>query len=1178
MSATEVRFKRKPANQISYVSALLLISILSLGLAGCSGVVSGNGGGSGTPSPLAITNVQASTPTTAGFQVSWSTNVAANSDIDYGTSASYGTSTPVNSAMVTSHQAALTSLKSGTLYHFRVRSTDASNSSAISGDLTFATAGDTTPPTVSISAPANSATVNGTISVTANASDNVGVASVQFQLDGANFGSLDTASPYSVSWNTTTSINGSHTLRAIAKDAAGNSTTSANVTVTVSNGAPDTIPPSVPSGLTATAVSSSQINLSWTASTDNVGVTGYNVFRGGTKIGTSPNTSYQDGGLAASTSFTYNVAAFDAAGNTSAQSTGASATTQASSGGGIPSALGWFQVPNSNIRPLCPNYPEIQANEGCTAVMADWSGGLFDTKRNRFIIWGGGHQGYYGNEIYGIDLSTSPVSRLLVKDAAHGSAVSNVSSCPEAYLDGTPDARHNYSGLVYAASRDKYFMWSGSKSSCGFFSDGLWQYDPATGTWTQIIYSGTGPTPAGSGSSPVMAYDDVNDALYVMEHNAAKFWRYTFSDNTWHVLFNGQGCNALDTTATIDTSRRLFLCAGNGQMDKMLLDSPFTRTQVTGTGCATLRAANGPGFTYDPVNKVEVGWAGGNTVYIYNPDTDSCTTQTYPGGPTTIQANGTYGRFRYSPATGVFIVANDIDSNAYTLRLTAQSGGTPGGPAISTVSVSGISTSGATVSWTTDVAATSQVEFGTTTAYGNLTTLNSSMVTSHTVSVTGLTKNTLYHYRVHSKNSSGVESISGDAVFSTNNTTDTTPPTVSMTAPTSGATVSGSVTVSANASDNVGVASVQFTLDGANLGAAVTASPFQVTWDTTAAANGSHSLSAVARDAVGNAATTSPVTVTVSNSGNTALQDFQSRCATPGVIVCEGFDNASEFAPATFPNTGLYPGNDNTIEVIQDTSIFASGGGALHFPIKANDGVGGSVRDDNWLQTFCSAHPPAPCTPTVFAANSTFYVQFRYRVDTAYASTNWEDPANGGSSPKIADFAYHNSSCGQTEITTNNRNGSDMPMMYTSCGGRGFFVNPGTTLWSNSTPPYLWENGYYNCAYPFTPSGQGGCFAMPASTWMTFYYRIQLGTWGQPNSHITAWIATDGQPLQTFVDVTNMTMNADTPGYDAIWFNVYMTGFTAAATNPAANAWLDEVIVSSAPVAAPAANGGGIPQ
>jgi len=76
-------------------------------------------------------------------------------------------------------------------------------------------------------------------------------------------------------------------------------------------------------------------------------------------------------------------------------------------------------------------------------------------------------------------------------------------------------------------------------------------------------------------------------------------------------------------------------------------------------------------------------------------------------------------------------------------------------------------------------------------------------------------------------------------------TADTTPPTVSLNAPASGATVTGSVTVAANASDNVGVAGVQFRLDGAGLGAEDTAAPFSASWTTTGAANGSHTLTAV---------------------------------------------------------------------------------------------------------------------------------------------------------------------------------------------------------------------------------------------------------------------------------------------------------------------------------------------
>lgn len=91
----------------------------------------------------------------------------------------------------------------------------------------------------------------------------------------------------------------------------------------------DIIAPSVPTGLSATAASQASINLSWSASSDNVGVAGYNIYQNGTRVGTSQGTSYTNTGLTAGTAYSYQVSAFDAAGNTSAQSASASATTQA---------------------------------------------------------------------------------------------------------------------------------------------------------------------------------------------------------------------------------------------------------------------------------------------------------------------------------------------------------------------------------------------------------------------------------------------------------------------------------------------------------------------------------------------------------------------------------------------------------------------------------------------------------------------------------------------------------------------------------------------------------------------------------------------------------------------------------------------------------------------------------
>jgi hypothetical protein len=101
--------------------------------------------------------------------------------------------------------------------------------------VTQAAAADTTPPSVSLTAPTNGSTVSNTISLIASASDNVGVTQVQFYRDDTNLLATDTATPYSTNFDTTTLINGSHSFYAKAYDAAGNSALSASVSVTVSN-------------------------------------------------------------------------------------------------------------------------------------------------------------------------------------------------------------------------------------------------------------------------------------------------------------------------------------------------------------------------------------------------------------------------------------------------------------------------------------------------------------------------------------------------------------------------------------------------------------------------------------------------------------------------------------------------------------------------------------------------------------------------------------------------------------------------------------------------------------------------------------------------------------------------------------------------------------------------------
>ena len=115
---------------------------------------------------------------------------------------------------------------------------DAAGNRTTSAAVTVTVNNDRTPPAVSIASPTAGQTVAGRITVTAAASDNTGVAGVQFLLDGAAFGAEITAAPYSTSLDTIPLTNANHTLAAVARDAAGNRTTSAAVTVTVNNSLP----------------------------------------------------------------------------------------------------------------------------------------------------------------------------------------------------------------------------------------------------------------------------------------------------------------------------------------------------------------------------------------------------------------------------------------------------------------------------------------------------------------------------------------------------------------------------------------------------------------------------------------------------------------------------------------------------------------------------------------------------------------------------------------------------------------------------------------------------------------------------------------------------------------------------------------------------------------------------
>lgn len=188
---------------------------------------------------------------------------------------------------------------------------------------------DTIAPTItafSIPATSNSLTIQ---IITLTATDNVAVTGYLITetstTPSATAAGWTTNAPTSYTFNSP----GTKTLYAWAKDSAGNISTGKSATVTITINTSDTTPPTPPTNLTANNVTDTSISLSWSASTDNVGVAGYKIFRDYLEIANTISTSYTDINITPSTTYTYYVQAYDAAGNISLNSNVIQVTTPA---------------------------------------------------------------------------------------------------------------------------------------------------------------------------------------------------------------------------------------------------------------------------------------------------------------------------------------------------------------------------------------------------------------------------------------------------------------------------------------------------------------------------------------------------------------------------------------------------------------------------------------------------------------------------------------------------------------------------------------------------------------------------------------------------------------------------------------------------------------------------------
>ncbi|HKR38028.1 MAG TPA: fibronectin type III domain-containing protein, partial [Steroidobacteraceae bacterium] len=706
----------------------------------------------------------------------------------------------------------------------------------------------TNPVDVVAAASGSSATSNSGAVTTTNAND---------LLVGANYVSTSTTGPGSgYTQRVITSPNGSILEDRIVTTTGSNSATAPLQSGSwimqlvafraASAGGGDTQAPTAPTGLGASAVSSAQINLSWTGSTDDVGVTNYLIERCSgagcsnfAQIGTSATTSFNNTGLAASTSYSYRVRATDAANNLSGYSNTASATTQTIVDTQAPTAPTNLTATPISGTQINLSWTASSDNVGVTNYLIErcQSAGCTD-----FAQIATSATTSFSNT--GLTVGTTYRYRVRATDAAnnlsaYSSIATGVTPVPDTQAPTAPSGlsatavSSSQINLSWTASSDNvavtnYLVERCSGAGCSNFAQ--------VGTSATTAFNNTGLTGSTSYSYRVRATDAANNLSGYSNVASAT----TQQGQQLPPLSFVQGASAIP------------------QAPVSSVNAAFPGNQIGGR-----------------LNVVAIGWF--NTTSQITSVTDTAgNTYVLAAGPTTQAQAGRHAIY-YAAGINASGANNRVTvtfNNAVPfpdLRIAEYAGVDPSDPLDSGVEASGTgatSSSGAltTTSPNALLVAANYVTTATNAPGSGFTTRmitnpNGSILEDRIVSAAG-------SYTATASLSPAGSWIMQMVAFRGGPPPppDTTPPSISLSGPAPGTTLSGTATLQAMASDlGSGVAGVQFQVDGINVGPAINNQPYQLSLNTALFANGTHVITVYGWDQVRNIATATSVTVTFNN-------------------------------------------------------------------------------------------------------------------------------------------------------------------------------------------------------------------------------------------------------------------------------------------------------------------------
>lgn len=326
----------------------------------------------------------------------------------------------------------------------------------------------------------------------------------------------------------------------------------------------------------------------------------------------------------------------------------------------------WYEVPNSRLDAALPN-PEPPGGTGPSAIVDAWSGGAYDTMRDRLLVWGGGHGDYGGNEVYAFDINALTWSRIWGPTNVSLIPWPPPSPCVNTYADGNPVSRHTYDGLVYLPEQDAFWINGGSRyCGSGGFGIDTWELDLADLRWQRKA-----DRTYGGPAALLTDYDPTSHHVLVQAYNT--FLEYDPLTDRWSrrgVYDPGLGNHR---GAAYDFKRKKFVIVGGGEVSLYDLNQAgiVSLQKIATTGDTGICSAAFPGVVYDPVADRIVAWNGGADVYTLDLDSRVWTRHATTGAviPTAQSGTGTHGRFQYIPSKNAYVAVNQIYEDVYFYKL-----------------------------------------------------------------------------------------------------------------------------------------------------------------------------------------------------------------------------------------------------------------------------------------------------------------------------------------------------------------------------------------------------------------------------------------------------------------------------------------------------------------------------